>query len=94
MVAQGISDQGCFDDATIDISYSQECLNDDDVCVVDVEVDWFLDGSQNVITRRGCGSPGDDYGCSGNYEIFPTPMQLFKDCRASCDPEGLCSETG
>ena len=82
------NDPGCFDEASIDFLYSRECLNEDDICLVDVEVDWFVDGQQTVNLRRGCGKAEDviEGGCSGNYNLFPTPMQLYKDCNAMCDP--------
>jgi len=76
----GFSDPGCFDEAAISEEYSRECQNEDDVCMIDVEVDWYFNGKQTVHTRRGCGRPDDliQGGCTGNFEIFPTPMQVFK----------------
>ena len=48
------NDPGCFDEASIDFLYSRECLNEDDICLVDVEVDWFVDGQQTSGLK--CGS--------------------------------------
>ena len=71
---------GCFDDAVIGEWYEKECPNEDDVCVLDIEVDWWQEGSQTVFIKRACGSSNDiiETQCKGNYDIVPIPPSLFK----------------
>merc|ERR1719454_852553 len=77
----GYGDASCFSNQPS--SYLiEECENDTDFCMTDIEADWFLNGKQEYRIRRGCSSTPADEGC---FEGAASDDQmLFKDCAKSC----------
>ena len=42
---------GCYDDAEINPAYLVDCEDDQDVCLLSIEVDWYRDGHQERIPK-------------------------------------------
>jgi len=68
-------------------------LNISDVCLLDVDVLWAQGGRHSVALLRRCGTPDEviQNNCTGNYDVFPLPMQLYKMCNAMCDTGDNCN---
>lgn len=49
----------------IDNLYLSDCAEDEDVCVVDVRIDWIKRGTQIITTVRRCGKSEDDLSKDG-----------------------------
>ena len=49
----GYGESSCFSNYP-NPALTQECENEDDYCITDLEADWFLNGRQEYRIRRGC----------------------------------------
>ena len=49
----GYGESSCFSNNP-NPALTQECENEDDYCITDLEADWFLNGRQEYRIRRGC----------------------------------------
>ena len=49
----GYGESSCFSNNP-NPALIQECENEDDYCITDLEADWFLNGRQEYRIRRGC----------------------------------------
>ena len=88
----GMFDPNCFDARPSDASI-QMCQVGEQ-CMLDIEIDWRINGLQEVITRRSCGKQSDIWpldGCLGNGDLFPIPDEVYRDCNSLCTGD-LCNE--
>ncbi len=57
-----------------------ECENEDDICAVEIIVDWFTRGNHLAQVKRGCVPADEKTECSGGS----TGRNMFKDCIKPC----------
>ena len=53
-----------------DSLYLTPCAEDEDVCVVDIRIDWIKRGTQIITTVRRCGKSEDDLEKGKNRSLF------------------------
>ena len=61
---------------------TQRCPNKGDICVTDMQVDWFAKGELQYRITRGCSSFPAATNC---YEGSSSLLQ-YRDCQSDCDP--------
>ena len=62
---------------------TQRCPNKGDICVTDMQVDWFAKGELQYRITRGCSSFPAATNC---YEGSSSLLQ-YRDCQSDCDPK-------